>query len=95
MINTELARRYGYQKGQNLLYFAWDLAHKFAKEFGYVNNEGREIRVSQPDVSAYQLRLVGNKLTVYEFYKNKIIDIRNTTTIFKDKNSYEYYFVKE
>jgi len=94
MINTELARRYGYKKGQNLLHFAWDLAHKFSKEFGYVDGQGREIRVNLPDVSAYQLRQVGDKLTVYEFYKNKIIDIRDTTTVFKDKNSYEYYFQK-
>ncbi len=92
MINTELARHYGYQKGQNLLHFAWDLAHTLAKEFGYVNSEGNEIRVSQPDVSAYQLRLVGDKLTVYEYYKNKIIDLRERTTVFKNKNSYEYYF---
>jgi hypothetical protein len=94
MINTELARHYGYQKGQNLLHFAWDLAHTFAKEFGYVDNEGKEIRVSQPDVSAYQLRLIGDKLTVYEYYKNKIIDLRERTTVFKNKNSYEYYFTQ-
>ncbi len=94
MINTELARHYGYQKGQNLLHFAWDLAHKLAKEFGYVDNEGKEIRVSQPDVSAYQLRLVGEKITVYEYYQNKIIDLRDRTTIFKNKNNYEYYFTQ-
>ena len=37
--------------------FAWELSHFLAKEFGYVDFKGKEIRVSQPDVSAYQLRI--------------------------------------
>jgi hypothetical protein len=94
MKSSIFQNKYGYQTGSNLQIFAWNLAHLFAKDFGYVNSAGREIRVSKPDVSAYSLRLSGNKLTVYEYYKNKIIDIRNTTNQFKSKNPYEYYFKK-
>ncbi len=90
--NTNLQKRYGYDFSVSLLRFAQNLAHAMAKDFGYVDGTGREIRVSRPDVSAYQLRLSGNKLTVYEYYLNKIIDIRNATSQFKNKNPYEYYF---
>jgi len=76
----------------NSINFVWDLAHKFAKMFSYVDDSGREIRVSLPDIAAYQLQLIGEELTVYEYYDDKIIDIRNVTTVFKDKAGYEYYF---
>ena len=87
-------QKYGYQEGMNLQIFAGDLADQFARAFGYVNASGREIRVSLPDIAAYQLVLVGNKLTVYEYYDNKIVDIRNVTTVFKNASGYEYYFKK-
>ena len=58
------------------------------------NENGKEIRVSFPDVAAYQLQLVGNKLTVYEYYNNKVVDVQNVTTTFKNISNYEYYFKK-
>ena len=92
--DKEFAKLYGYQEGNDLLTFAWGLSHEFAKMFGYVTKDGREIRVSFPDIAAYQLQLVGNKLTVYEYYDYKIVDIRNVTTVFKKASDYEYYFKK-
>lgn len=92
--NQALAQNYGYKSGTDLQNFAWYLADEFAKAFGYIDQNGKEIRVSFPDVAAYQLQLVGNKLTVYEYYANKIVDIRNTTATFKNKSDYEYYFKK-
>ncbi|MCX6751253.1 MAG: hypothetical protein NT161_00585 [Candidatus Nomurabacteria bacterium] len=92
--DTVFAKIYGYADGMNLQTFAWDLADQFARAFGYINSSGKEIRVSLPDVAAYQLLLVGNKLTVYEYYANKIVDIRNVTTVFKNASGYEYYFKK-
>ncbi len=71
-----------------------DLAHQFAIKFGYVGADGREIRVSTPNVAAYRLSLSGDKLTVYEYHKGEIVDIRDLTTVFKDKAGYEYYFKK-
>ncbi|MFA6605325.1 MAG: hypothetical protein WCS88_05075 [Patescibacteria group bacterium] len=94
MKNSLLAKKYGYIEGTNLQNFAWYLADEFAKMFGYINENRKEIRVSLPDIAAYQLLLVGNKLTVYEYYDNKIVDIRNVTTTFKEAAGYEYYFKK-
>ncbi len=92
MRNLSFARLYGYDDSMNLQNFADTLSHTFAKEyFGYIDASGLEVRVSKPDVSAYELRQVGGVLTVYEYYENVIVDIRNTTTIFKNKNPYEYY----
>lgn len=90
-----LQQRYGYSGDLDLQQFAWDLSHKLAINFGYVDNKGKEIRVNKPDVSAYAIRLIGEKLTVYEYYKNKIIDIRNIYSPFKNKNPYEYYSTKD
>ena len=92
--DTAFATMYGYQAGTDLQTFAANLADQFAKAFGYVSPTGKEIRVSQPDVAAYQLELIGSKLTVYEYYNNKIVDIRNVTTVFKNAAGYEYYFTK-
>ncbi|MFA6586121.1 MAG: hypothetical protein WCS86_03095 [Candidatus Paceibacterota bacterium] len=92
--NTNFAKLYGYEEGTDLQTFAWSLSDQFARVFGYVNSSGKEIRVSYPDVAAYQLQLTGNKLTVYEYYYNKIVDIRNVTTVFKNASGYEYYFKK-
>jgi len=90
--NTVFAERYGYSGG-DMVNFAWNLAHTFAKfYFGYINEENLEVRVSAPDVSAYELRQVSNTLVVYEYYKNVIVDIRSKTVEFKNKNPYEYYF---
>ena len=94
MRNPIFTQKYGYKTGMNLQTFAEDLADQFARAFGYINSSGREIRVSLPDIAAYQLVLVGNKLTVYEYYNNRIVDIRNVTTVFKNASGYEYYFKK-
>ena len=94
MRNPIFTQRYGYLAGMNLQIFAEDLADQFARAFGYVNTNRKEIRVSFPDIAAYQLQLIGNKLTVYEYYDNKIVDIRSTTATFKNKSDYEYYFKK-
>ena len=92
--NQTLAQTYGYTQGSDLQTFAWYLADEFAKMFGYIDENGKEIRVSFPDVAAYQLLLTGNTLTVYEYYNNRIVDIRNINTAFKNASDYEYYFKK-
>ncbi len=92
--DLNFAKLYGYQEGTSLQIFAEDLAHLFAKAFGYIDGNGKEIRISPPDVAAYQLALIGNKLTVYEYYGQEIMNIRNTTTVFKSPFYYEYYFKK-
>ena len=92
--NQTLAQTYGYTQGSDLQTFAWYLADEFAKMFGYIDENGKEIRVSFPDVAAYQLVLTGNTLTVYEYYNNKIVDVRNINTAFKNASDYEYYFKK-
>lgn len=92
--DKEFAKRYGYEEGNDLQNFAWYLSDQFARMFGYVNESGKEIRVSLPDVAAYQLQLNGNKLTVYEYYYNRIIDIRNISATLKNASDYEYYFKK-
>jgi hypothetical protein len=88
------AKMYGYQEGTDIQTFAAGLADQFARAFGYVSSTGKEIRVSVPDLAAYQLQLSGNKLTVYEYYNGKIIDVRDVTTSFKDASGYEYNFIK-
>jgi hypothetical protein len=98
MKNSNIEKMYGYYSGYSLLSFAYDLAHSLAKSFGYVDGNGKEIRVSTPDVSAYALRISGNKLYVYEYYRNKIIDIRlikNDQKVLKTPNPYEYFFKKK
>ncbi|MCM2338933.1 MAG: hypothetical protein NDI62_00545 [Burkholderiales bacterium] len=92
--NRSLAIKYGYQEGTDLQAFAWYLADEFAKMFGYIDENRKEIRVSLPDIAAYQLVLLGNQLTVYEYYDNTIVDVRNVTTTFKEASDYEYYFKK-
>jgi hypothetical protein len=92
--DKELAKKYGYEEKNNLQTFAWYLADQLARMFGYVNQNGREIRVSLPDIAAYQLQLVGNRLTIYEYYNGVVVNIQNTTTIFKNASGYEYYFKK-
>ena len=94
LANPIYTNTYGYREGNDLMTFAWDLSDQFARKFGYVNKNGKEIRVSYPDIAAYQLQLIGNELTVYEYYDNKIVDVRNITTVFKNASNYEYYFTK-
>ena len=53
--DTTLAKNYGYQDGADIQSFAWSLADILAKTFGYVGTNGKEIRVSKPDIAAYQL----------------------------------------
>ena len=92
--DVEFAKKYGYTDGSDLQSFAWYLSDQLARMFGYVNENGREIRVSKPDIAAYQLQLSGNTLKVYEYYDNTIVDVRNVTTTFKEASDYEYYFKK-
>lgn len=94
MADVDFAKKYGYETGKDMQTFAWYLSDELARMFGYVDESGKEIRVSKPDVAAYQLQLSGNTLTVYEYYENKIIDVRNVSASFKDKSEYEYYFKK-
>ncbi|MFA6325486.1 MAG: hypothetical protein WCX46_04650, partial [Candidatus Paceibacterota bacterium] len=94
LADLDFAKLYGYQDGMSLQTFTEDLSHLFAKTFGYIDASGKEIRVVPPDRAAYQLQLVNNKLTVYEYFDNKIVDIRNTDTSFKDALDYEYYYKK-
>ena len=92
--NKELAKIYGYVEGTDLTSFSWTLADFLAKNFGYVSPSGKEIRVSEPDVAAYQLQMVGNKLYVYEYYYSRIIKVQNLTSTFRTASGYEYYFQK-
>lgn len=92
--DSNFTKLYGYQSGGDLQAFAWNLADQFARTFGYVSENGKEIRVSLPDIAAYQLQLNQNVLTVYEYYNNKIVDVRKATTVFKTASNYEYYFKK-
>ncbi|MEI7765412.1 MAG: hypothetical protein WCI93_02380 [bacterium] len=92
--NTQLAKLYGYQDGADLQSFAWNLADLFARTFGYVNSSGNEIRVSIPDIAAYQLYMNNGILTVYEYYDSKIVNIQKMTDVLRNKYDYEYYFKK-
>jgi hypothetical protein len=93
--NTELAHIYGYVEGMDLNIFAWDTADFLARTFGYVSSNKKEIRVSKPDIAAYQLSYKTGKLTVYEYYNSKIVAIQNITSSLRSKYYYEYYFVKK
>jgi hypothetical protein len=92
--NPELARTYGYQDGANLQTFAWNLSDLLARMFGYVSSSGKEIRVTEPDIAAYQLYIVNGILTVYEYYDSKIVNIQKITDVLRNKYYYEYYFQK-
>ena len=92
--NKELARRYGYIEGVSSKAYAWELADLFARVFGYIAGNGKEIRVSPPDMAAYQLLFVGNKLMVYEYFNSKIVNIQNMTETLRNNYEYEYYFRK-
>ncbi len=91
----DLATLLGYQSGMDLQQFANTVADNLARySFAYINPNKLEVRVSYPDVAAYELRPSASGLTVYEYFKGVIVDIRNTTTTFKNKSYYEYYFQK-
>lgn len=92
--NKALASKYGYTDGQDLQTFAGTLAHSLAITFGYISASGKEIRVAQADVAAYQLEFVNDKLTVYEYFRNIIINIQDVTSVFKNVHEYEYTFKK-
>ena len=92
--NLELAESYGYKQGDNLQSFAWNLADLLGRTFGYVNSNGKEIRVSKPDIAAYQLYMKDGILTVYEYYNEKIVNIQKMTGALRSKYEYEYYFNK-
>ena len=48
-----------------------------------------------PDVAAYELQLDGTKLTIYEYYDSKIVNIKSMSSILRNKYYYEYYFSKK
>jgi hypothetical protein len=92
--NQELAKSYGYSEENNLDTFAWSLADTLARTFGYVDSKGKEIRVSQPDIAAYQLYMNNGILTVYEYYDSTIVNIQKMSGFLRIKYYYEYYFKK-
>jgi len=92
--SSDIAEKYGYVQGADLNAFAWNLADLLAKDFGYINSKGKEIRVSKPDIAAYELRLKDGVLIVYEYYNKKIVNIQKYSSIIKSKHNYEYYFYK-
>ena len=92
--NTNLAKAFGYVEGKDLQSFAWTLADTFAKAFGYVGTNGKELRVSKPDIAAYELQYVDGKLTIYEYYNSKVVNIQKYSSSLRSKYSYEYYFKK-
>jgi hypothetical protein len=92
--DSELAKIYGYEEGMNLETFSWTVADQLAKAFGYVNENGREIRVSKPDVAAYQLYFNNGILIVYEYFDSVIVNIQKTSAVLRDRYDYEYYFKK-
>jgi len=95
MANNELAKTYGYVEGTDLETFAWNIADVIARAFGYVNpNTGKEIRVAKADIAAYELKMEDRKLTVYEYYDSKIVNIQTFSTIMRNSYYYEYYFRK-
>lgn len=94
MKNNAILQAYGYQTGTSLESFAWNLADLLAISFGYIGEGGKEIRVSLPDIAAYELRMNGSVLTVYEYFDSKIVNIQSTTANLRSIYEYEYYFVK-
>lgn len=92
--NTSLATAYGYESGSDLQAFAWYLSDYFARLFGYVSDNGKEIRVSTPDIAAYQIDLSNGILTIYEYYDSKIVNIQRMTSDLRQTYDYEYYFKK-
>ena len=93
--NTTLAKAYGYTADQNLKSFAETLSDTFAKMFGYISPTKKEIRVSPVDRAAYELRFEKNKLTVYEYLDNKIVNIETMTEALRGRYGYEYYYSKK
>jgi len=92
--NSDIAEEYGYTSDKDLQSYAWYLADVLAKAFGYVSASGKEIRVSKPDVAAYELQLTNGDLTVYEYYNSKIVNIQKLSNTLRGKYFYEYYFKK-
>jgi hypothetical protein len=92
--NSALVEAFGYQAGDNLETFVWNLADQLARQFGYVSPSGKEIRVGPPDRAAYQLEMVNGVLTVYEYFDYKIVNIQSVTANLRNIYDYEYYFVK-
>jgi len=93
--DSDLAEEYGYTEGKDLQAFAWNLADVLARSFGYVNSKGKQIRVSKPDVAAYELQLTNGELTVYEYYNSKIVNIEKLSSSVRSKYFYEYYYSKK
>lgn len=95
MGNMKLAKTFGYKDGMNLQNFAWTTADFFARIFGYVRSDGKEIRVSIPDIAAYRLELSNGDLTVYEYYDGIIVNIQSMTEVLRSVYGYEYYYKKK
>ncbi len=92
--NSDIAEKYGYTEGKDLQSFAWTLADLLARSFGYVNSSGKQIRVSKPEVAAYELQMTDGVLTVYEYYNSKIVNIQKLSSTIRSKYFYEYYYKK-
>lgn len=88
------AKLYGYVDGENLQHFADTLSHTFAQIFGYYAGGGREIRVTVPDMAAYEFGLKDGMLAVYEYYDNHLTGISVVTGKLKSAFEYEYYYTK-
>ena len=88
------AKLYGYVDGANLQNFADTLSHTFAQIFGYYAGGGREIRVTVPDMAAYEFGLKDGMLAVYEYYDNQLTGVSVVTGKLKNAFEYEYYYTK-
>jgi hypothetical protein len=90
-----IAKAYGYQSSMDLTQFANDLAHRLAKIFGYIDQNGKEIRVRPADVAAYELKMGSDGLLmVIEHLGNFIISSRKINEDFKKPPAdYEYNYV--
>ncbi|MBP6925528.1 MAG: hypothetical protein KBC22_00510 [Candidatus Pacebacteria bacterium] len=61
---------------------------KLAREHGYIDSAGNDVRVAAPDVSAYELNMDG---TVSEFHEGKFIETHGTGATFeKPVDGHEY-----
>ncbi len=89
-----LARLYGYQTGMDMNLFSADTAHFLAGILGYVDNMGKEVRVSYPDVAAYELKMQSNgSIIVNEYLLGVLIESRQIKPILKTPpHDYEYYY---
>jgi hypothetical protein len=96
MNNPALANLWGYKSGQDLAAFANYEADQLARIFGYVGENGKEVRVVPPDVAAYELTISpDNIIGVKEYFGGYLISTRTINPTLKMPiNGYEYYYQK-